>query len=246
MMRRLVLVSSLLAAVCGLNAQEDETVTAPAISLVSRSVFRGVEQSGAGAQGTFQVSRNAWRVGMAVVQPFDHHDPREVDFNAAYVWKATERINLEAVLKQRWFTEVPPGATKDSFEAGLSAAWSPASGWVVELAGFHDCRLKADTVQVTANYSMPLKNLGVYLERSASLGTSSARDLRPDAPGGPIRDSYSYYTASVRLPYRIGAHTKLVAGLYIAETDGQSLFWSPIAAPGGFQAWAELGLSLDF
>jgi len=245
-MSRLVLVLSLLAAVSGLYAQEDEPATNASVGLSSRHVFRGVESAGAGATGSFQVRRDNWRVGGDISRPFDRDEPGEGTLTAAYAWKATKQFKLEAVVMPRWSIDPLPGATKHSFEAGVSANWELPSGFTVELAGFHDWRLKADTLQATLNYSQPLKNLGAYLEWSASIGTSSARDLRPDAVGTPIRDSYSYYSASVRLPYRISGRSTLVGGLHVAESDNQSRLWSPIAASGGFRVWFDVGLSVDF
>ena len=245
-MIRLALVLSLLVAVSELHAQEDEVVTSISGGLSSRRVFRGVEQSGAGVAGTFQVARDSWRVGADISQPFDRDEPGEGSLIAAYGWKVTQQFKLEAVVMPRWTIEPPSGATRHSFETGLSAAWTLPNGLTVELAGLHDWRLEANTAQATVKYSQPLKKLGAYLEWSASIGTSGARDLRPDAVGAPVRDSYSYYCGSVQLPYRIGARTTLVGGLHVAETDSQSRFWSPISAQGGFRAWFDLGLSIDF
>ena len=245
-MRRLVLVLLLLPAVSGLHAQEDEVATNASAGLSSRHVFRGVEHTGAGATGVIQVTRDNWRVGADISQPFDRDEPGEGTLTTAYAWKPTKQFKLEAIMTPRWSIDSPPGATKRSFEAGVSAAWELPNGFTVELAGFHDWRLKADTLQATLNYSQPLKSLGAYLEWSASIGTSSARDLRPDAVGTPIRDSYSYYSASVRLPYRISGRSTLVAGLHVAESINQSRFWSPISASGGFQVWFDVGLSVDF
>ena len=245
-MSRLVLVLSLLVAVSGLHAQEDDTTTTASAAVATRRVFRGVEQAGAGATGAFQVGRDGWQLGANISHPFDRDEPGEGDLTGAYVWKPTKLFKLEASVTPRWSINPLPGGTKHSFEAGVSAAWELPSGLTVELAGFHDWRLRADTVQATVNYSQPLKNLGAYLEWSASIGTSSARDLRPDAVGTPIRDSYSYYCASVRLPYRISSRSALVGGLHMAESDNQSSVWSPISSSGGFRVWFDLGLSVDF
>lgn len=245
-MRRLVLVLLLLPAVSRLHAQEDEVATNASVGLSSRRVFRGVEQAGPSVTGAFQVARDNWRLGAEIGHPFDRDEPGEGNLTAAYLWKVTKQFKLEAIVTPRWSIDPLPGATKHSFEAGVSAAWELPSGLKIELAGFHDWRLKADTLQATVNYSQPLKSLGAYLEWSASIGTSSARDLRPDAVGAPIRDSYSYYSASVRLPYRISSRSTLVGGLHVAESGNQSRFWSPISASGRFQVWFDLGLSVDF
>lgn len=245
-MSRLVLVLLLLAAVSGLHAQDDDPVSTVSVRLASRRVFRGVVESGPGTAGTLEFTRSGWRIGAGFAQPFDGDEPGKGTLDAAYAWRATKQLKLAVLATQQWHFDVPTGATKHSFEVGFSATWSAPSGFAVELAGFHDLRLKADTVQATLSYSMPLKSIGAYLEWSASAGASSARDLLPDAAGGPVRDGFSYYTGSVRLPYRIGTQTVLVAGAHVAETDGQSRSWSPIATRGGFHGWVDLSLSFDF
>ena len=247
-MKRLVLVLLLIAAVSGLHAQEDDAASTVTVGLSSQRIVRGVKQSSAGGQGSFEVVKDAWRIGAEVIQPFDRDEPGEGNLTAAYTWHATKQLRLEASITPRWFSNVPPGATKHSVEAGVSAAWTLPHDFSFELAAFHDWRLKAETLQATLNYSMPLKRLGAYLEWSASVGSASARDLRPDAVGSPapVRDGYTYYTASVRLPYRIGPHSTLVAGAHLAKTAHQSPLWSPIDARGGTRAWVELGLNFDF
>lgn len=231
-----------------MHAQEDEIATLSSVTLASRRIFRGVERSGAGGQGSFQVARDAWRIGAEVIQPFDGDEPGEGNLTAAYEWHANKQLKFEAIVAPRWLSNVPTGATKHAVEVGVSAAWALPHDFSFELAAFHDWRLKADTLQATLNYSMPLKRLGAYLEWSASVGSASARDLRPDAvvSSAPVRDGYTYCTASVRLPYRIGPHSTLVAGAHLAKTDHQSPFWSPIDARGGTRAWVELGLNFDF
>lgn len=245
-MSRPVLVLLLLAAVSGLHAQDDEPASTAAVRAASRRLFRGVVESGSGAEGSWHVGRGGWRFDAEISQPFDSDDPGEGNLTAAYARKAAQSLKLEVIATQRWRSKVLTGAAKRSFECGLSAGWTLGNDCTVTLAGFHDIRLRADTLQATLNYSMPLKGLGAYLEWSASMGTSLARDLRPDVTGPAIRDSYSFYTASVRLPYRIGSQTTLTAGLHFAESDNQSRSWSPIDAQGGPHAWIDLGLSFDF
>lgn len=247
-MNRLALVLMLIVAVSGLHAQDDEAATAATVGLSSLRVVRGVKQSGAAGQGSFEVVRDSWRIGAAIAQPFDRDEAGEGSVNAGYMWQANRKLKFEAILTPRWFSNVPSGATKRSLETGLAASWILTNEFTLELAASHDWRLKAETLQATLNYSMPLKRLGAYLEWSATMGTAFARDLRPDAVGSPapVRDGYAYYVASVSLPYRIGAHSTVVAGLHLAKNTNQSALWSSIGAPGGTHAWVELGLNFDF
>jgi hypothetical protein len=48
------------------------------------------------------------------------------------------------------------------------------------------------------------------------------------------------------LPYRIGQHSTLVAGLHYADTSGRSPTNGPFSLSSGQNFWVTLGVSLDF
>lgn len=205
-----------------------------------------MKYAGAGTAVAVQDWRGGWRLMAEFSQPFDRDEPAEVRFRGAYHWNVSKQIAVEAIVLPRWAINPPPDTTQRACDMGLSVGWELPSGFKLELAALYDWRLEARTLEATLNYSQPLKSLGAYLEWSASVGTAGARDLRPDVAGAPVHDNYSYYSASVRLPYRISGRSTVVGGLHFAESLNQSRFWSPISARSGCHVWCELGLSVDF
>ncbi len=114
-------------------------------------------------------------------------------------------------------------------------------------AGYYrDFRLKAGTGEAELGFSLPLTKLGAFLDGRLFAGWSSAQNWRPDAAVPGVRGGYGYHGAEARLPYRVGGHTTLLAGVHFSET------WNAREAGGvpgpkgrrnlGFTA----GVSLDF
>lgn len=227
-------------------AQEEAPPLRMDVSYVSSHVFRGIERAGDSAQAAVEFSRDSWRGGLWVNQPLDGEDIREVNLNAAYVWQPTDGFTLEALVAHSWFDDVPGGGVDRSFEAGLAATLEPVGGFTPSFAYFHDFRLRADTMQASVARSIALTKLGAFLEVNLYAGWSSGDDWRPDAPGPRRRDSYGYWGGEVHLPYRVGAHSTLVAGLHYADTFGRSETNGPFGRASRRNLWVTLGVTLDF
>ena len=133
-----------------------------------------------------------------------------------------------------------------SFEAGLNATWAPIDGFTPSLACYHDCRLRADTGQASLAHSFALTGFGAFLDLNFFAGWTTGGDWRPDAPGPRRHDSYSYWGAEAHLPYRIGPHSTVIAGLHYADTSGRSPTNGPFSLSSGRNLWITLGVSLDF
>jgi hypothetical protein len=144
------------------------------------------------------------------------------------------------------FTSTLVGATERSLEAGLTANWSLVGGYTPSISVLHDFRLEADTAQASLAYSVALTRLGTYLELSAFAGWSDVRNARPATAGPRSRDGYGYWGGEAQIPYRVGAHTTVIAGLHATTTVGQG---RALAASGRFarsNLWLTLGVSVDF
>ncbi len=216
------------------------------VAYASSHVFRGVERAGDSVQAGVEFSRDRLRGGLWVNQPFDGDDTREVDLNAAYVWQPADAFTLEASLAHAWFDEVPGGGVDRALEAGLTVTLTPMGGCTPSLAYYHDFRLRADTVQTSVARSIALPKLGAFLEVNLFAGWVSGDDWRPDAPGPRRHDSYGYWGGEVELPYRVGAHTTVVAGLHYADSFGRSATNGPFGRASGDNLWVTLGVTLDF
>ncbi len=238
-----VSLAALLVVPTGARGDEPPVVQAD-ISYASRYVFRGVERAGQSAQAGVELARENFRGGVWTNQPFQSDETRETNLHAAYTWQPTERLTLEGTVAHAWFGAV--GDVKRSFEAGLTATVSAVNGFTPSLAYYHDFHLRADTTQASLAHSIALTNLGTFLELNFFAGWAKGDDWRPDAPGPRRQDGYGYWGGEARVPYRIGAHSTVTAGMHYADTFGRSVANGPFGLSARHNLWFSLGVNLDF
>lgn len=236
----------LAALLSGPATQADEPEFRSDFAVVSRQVFRGIERAGASAQMNFECAGGGWRGGAWTNQPFDRGQVRETSVNGGYAWDPTGEISLELSTGYSWFSRVPGGGVRHSLEGGLTATVANVHGFVPSVAWWHDFTFDADTLQLACARSIPLTRLGAFLECNAFAGMTTGEEWRPEAPGPRRHDGYSYWGAEVRLPYRVGAHTTVTAGLHYSATSGRSLMNGPFGLSATSNLWATLGVNLDF
>ena len=241
---RLSLVA-LLAGPLGALADEPPAVRAD-FSYASRYVFRGVERAGSSAQTTVELSRDDLRGGVWTNVPFAGGAGREMNVNAAYAWHATGDLTLVASVSHSWFSGAPAGDTKRTFETGLTATLAAINGFTPSIAYYHDFRLRADTVQASLARGLALTKLGAFLDLSLFAGWATGDDWRPDEPGPQRHDNYGYWGAEAHLPYRVGPHSTVIAGLHYSDAFGRSGTNGPFGRTARQNLWVTLGVSLDF
>ncbi len=242
----LVVLALLAGAAHGAAQDSGEPKLTADFGYASRYVFRGVERAGSSAQASVEYAAHGFRGSVWTNQPLRRGQSGEIDLTAAYGRQVSEKLNLELALTSYDFTSAPAGATEHSLEAGLTATFAPVNGVTPSVSVQHDFRLEADTAQASLAYSVALTQLGTFLELSAFAGWSDARNVRPDAVGPRVSDGYGYFGGEARIPYRLGAHTTVIAGLHATTTVGQG---RAFASPGRFarsNLWLTLGVSVDF
>ena len=227
-------------------AQEEAPLLRMDLAYASSYVFRGVERAGDSAQAAVEFNRANFRGGLWINQPFTHGDTREVNLNAAYAWRPADTFTLEASVAHAWFDDVPGGGVKRSLETGLSATLAPAGGFTPGLAYYHDFHLRADTVQASLARSIALTKLGAFLELNFFAGWVRGDDWRPDGPGPRRADGYGYWGGEAHVPYRVGPHSTVVAGLHYADSFGRSVTNGPFSRTGHGKLGVTLGVNLDF
>lgn len=210
----------------------------------SRYVFRGVQRAGDSAQAAVEINREGFRGGLGLTRPFDQGEPGELNLNAAYGWGSSGGIVLEGTVTSTWFSDVP--GVDRSLEAGLRATLPPAGGFTPSLAYYRDLCFDADTVEAAFARSIPLTKLGAFLELNLFAGVVRGRNWRPDAAGPKWRDGYGYWGGEARLPYRVGPHSTVVAGVHYAGTAGRSISNGPFGRRSSDRVWVTLGVNLDF
>lgn len=119
------------------------------------------------------------------------------------------------------YSQARPGSAGDSFELGVKAAW-PLGGWRPTIAYFRDLQLGSDTVEGALEWSLPLTRLGAYVDGRFFTGWSAATDWRRGASGAVVRGGYGYAGIGAEIPYRVGEHVSLVAGVDLALTSNAS------------------------
>jgi hypothetical protein len=235
----------LLAGPLGLRGDEPPAVRAD-FGYASRYVFRGVERAGASAQASVDLARENLSGGIWLNQPFANGQTRETNLNATYRLNPGDAIELELSAAHSWFSGVPGDGVRRSFETGLAATFAAINGFTPGLAYHHDFRFRADTVQASLARSIPLTNLGAFLELNFFAGATQGDDWRPDAPGPRRSDGYSYWGGEARAPYRIGPHSTVTAGLHYADASGRSAANGPFGRAARHNVWVTLGVNLDF
>ena len=231
----------------GMPAQGgEEPVVRADFGFASRQVFRGLVRAGPSAQGGAEFAARGFRAGVWGSLPFDSGETGELDFSAAYAWPATDRLTLEASANFYDFPTAQGGATRQSQAVGLTATWASIAGFTPSLFLQRDFRLEATTVQAAVASGVALPKFGAFLELNLFAGWTEGSNWRPDGPGPRRRDGYGYFGGEARVPYRIGPHSTVVAGLHFTDTAGRSIANGPMSLRQGSSIWATLGVSLDF
>lgn len=214
------------------------------VGYATSRLFRGVERAGDSAQAGMELNRGRFRGGMWLNQAFDRNDAGEFNLNAGYAWQTSGGFGLGVTVQHTWFSDVP--GVDRSLEAGLLLGMASVGGFTPSLAYYRDVRFDADTVEVSFAREVPLTKLGAFLELHFYAGLVQGDDWRPDAPGPRMKDGYGYWGGEARLPYRVGPHATVVAGLHLGDSYGRSIANGPFGRHAGVRLSVTLGVSLDF
>ena len=227
--------------------QSDDLSLVTTTNVASRNVHRGVERSSAAWQAGLDVALYGWRGRLWYSDPFKSTEPGELRSSLRYVWALTKTVTVEASGTHFWYIdEYAKGAASHSFESALQLSWDIGGGLRFGLETSYDIRLRSLGIEASTSYDIALKKWGAFLECRLYAGNFAGKDILPDTTSETTRDAYTYWGADVRLPYRIGAHTTIVAEAHLAETHGQAQAWSPLLQGSGTRGWLSLGASFDF
>ena len=222
----------------------DYSVTT-SFSYTSEYVFRGIKNTKDAFQPSVEVDSNNFDLGVWTSQPLTGGQQNEVDIYGGYKYAVTKELSLQGVATYYWYPEFSTtrpnriDGAKDSFEPGVGATYT-IEGFSPSVFYYHDFILKADTVQGSLGYALPLAAIGSELDFSVYVGTSSAHDATPDLRGPHVHESYNYYGADVSLPYKLAASTTLTLAGHYAGNDKapfgtpRNHGWFSVAITAGF------------
>jgi hypothetical protein len=235
--RRLVLLFTcgLLCNSAVLNAQDKDLALGTSAGIASGYAYRGVERSTTAWQALLDGSFRGWRGRLWSNSPLDSSEPGELQSSLGYVWTTADALTVELSGTHFWYVDAPgEGEAGHSFEAAVQLDWNLHNGWRPGLCFAYDIRYQSIAVEASLGYNLELPDIGTQLEMRVYAGHVAAEEVLPDSNGAAgLSDSYAYYGADVRLPYRVAKHWVLEAKAQITGTINQNQAWSPIGRESG-------------
>jgi uncharacterized protein (TIGR02001 family) len=118
------------------------------------------------------------------------------------------------------------GFYKATYEPNIALTYSVA-GWTLTPKIYYDLRLKGPTLEITAAYTVPLKDLSSELDFTGTAGTFKWTDAAPDqvnslGVSSKVKNYGDYFLIGVAMPFQITKDSKLTVGW--AYTKGSSNF----------------------
>lgn len=228
-------------------ADGEDPVLIASAGVVSRHIYRGVERSGDAWQVALDGAVDGWRGQFWSSRPLDSTAPGELRSRIGYVWAVTPSLSIEVSGTHFWYVDAPiKGAAGHSFEGNVRMTWTDRNRWRWGLESGYDIRFHSRVLEGSVEYDQPLPRWGTYLEGRLYAGQNMADEVLPDAAGTDVRDSYGYWGADFRLPYRISWHTTVAVSAHHTQTVNQNQYWSPQLIGSGGRTWFGLSASYEF
>lgn len=227
--------SALLVGAPGLFAQA--TVPAPAAapsvavtataSVVSQYMFRGLRLGSAAFQPSVEVAAGDLTAGAWFNVPFDgdkvpdSSDP-EIDLYGSYTFKLSDAATLVPGFTSYHYPKAPKslGFYKWTFEPSLALNYTVA-GLKLTPKLYYDVTLEGPTLELTAFYAVPLKDIGSELDFTATVGTYKWKEFANDSTPS-VKAWGDYWLVGVAMPFQLSSASKLTIGF--AYTEGTQAY----------------------
>jgi uncharacterized protein (TIGR02001 family) len=191
-------------------------------SVVSQYMFRGVRLGDACFQPALEVGVGDLALGIWASTPFNSDkvpgvsDP-EIDPYGSYTLKISDAASF--VPGFTWYNypdaDKSAGFYKSTFEPSLAFNYT-AEGFTLTPKIYYDIVLKGATVEFTAAYAVPLKEIGSEFDFSATIGSykwsEAAENTAPD-----VKNWGDYWSVNGAMPFEITKSSKLTVGLGYAK-----------------------------
>ena len=233
MNKTLLLVSGFAAMLTGANAQTAPASTAaPAVSVtatasfVSNYMFRGLRLNGAGFQPSVEAAAGdltlgAWSNVVLDNKVQDSSDP-EIDLYGSYKFALSKEADITPGFTFYWYPDAPTSAGfyKSTFEPNVALNYT-FEGIKLTPKVYWDMVLDGPTYELTATYSVPLKELGTELLLTAQGGTYKWKDSVKDTTP-QVKTWGDYWLLGLSAPFQIAKDQKLTVGF--AYTEGRNAY----------------------
>jgi len=226
------------------NAQTSTTAPAlvPAVapssimlipSVVSQYMFRGVRLGGPAFEPALEYDYGNLALGVWANTPFKDKVPNqsdpEIDPYGSYTFNVNDSLSIAPGFTLYTYprTNISQGFYRTTFEPNLAVNYTVA-GVKFTPKFYYDVILKGPTYELTAAFTVPLKDLGSELDFTAVGGTYKWTDAARHA--SPSLTNYGdYYLVGVSMPIQITKESKLALG--VAYTKGTGNYFKTSGSP---------------
>lgn len=187
-------------------------------AVASQYMFRGTRLGGPSFEPTLEYSDGAaFTAGVWGNIPISdkvvgQSDP-EFDFYASYKIEAVkDTLTWQPGVTLYTYPNAKKanGFYKATFEPNVALVYTVA-GWTLTPKVYYDFVLKGPTLEVTAGYTIPLKELGTELGFTGTAGTFKWDSFAPDQ-GADLKNYGNYWLLGVALPFQVTKESKIILG----------------------------------
>lgn len=201
-------------------------ITATA-SVVSQYMFRGMRIGSGGFQPAVEATAGDFTGGVWMNVPFDgdkvpdSSDP-EIDLYGSYTFKLSDAATLVPGFTSYHYPKAPEslGFYRWTFEPSVALNYT-VEGLKLTPKLYYDFVLEGATLELTAFYAVPLKDIGSELDFTATYGTYKWKEFANDTTPS-VKAWGDYWLVGVSMPFQISKEAKLTVGL--AYTEGTEAF----------------------
>jgi len=202
-------------------------------AVVSQYMFRGVRLGGPSFQPALEFDFDNIGIGIWANFPIsdkvDGASDPEIDPYAYYTIAVNDSLSI--VPGFTWYNypraDSANGFYKATFEPSLAVNYT-IGGFKFTPKVYYDIVLEGATLELTAAWALPLKDLGTELDFMATVGTykwkSAADNAFPE-----VKNYSDYWLVGVSAPYAINSSSKIVVGL--AYTEGRNNYFKQSGSP---------------
>jgi hypothetical protein len=189
-------------------------------------MFRGQRLNGAGFQPSVEAAAGDLVGGVWANFPLedkvpDSSDP-EIDIYGSYTFKFSDALSLVPGFTSYHYPKAPESAGfyRWTFEPNIALNYT-VQGFKLTPKLYYDTVLDGATLELTAFYAIPMKDIGSELDFTATAGTYKLKDFANDTSPA-VKAWGDYWLVGVAMPFQIAPNQKLTLGF--AYTEGSNAF----------------------
>lgn len=244
-----LLLSALTLGALSSRAQTSAPVPAPAApsvsvtltpAFVSQYMFRGQRLGGLSFQPVIEATYGDLGLGVWSNFPMQDKVPGvsdpEIDPYGYYTFTVSDSLSIVPGFTFYTYLRADEGAGfyRHSFEPSLALNYT-IGGVKFTPKIYYDINLEGPTLELSAFYAVPLKDIGTELDFSATYGEYLQKEVVKNS--FPATKAWGkYWSVGVSMPYQITKNSKLTVGF--SYVKGEDSFFKQGSAPKGVNSLA--------